>query len=298
MSINRVEKQTVVALVSGSASTAYEIHYATQPQTSERPGYGVLKHTKLAAIIISKPEAGRSFQENPLGLPDVPIISVYNAGKHPEKYAHELKNALRQFNPDVIGQYGHTPKTPASVIDYFSDKLMINQHPGPINPDKNDFGGVGMSCATRVHAARIMFVEETGRNPWTEVVAQRVGIEMDNGKVLKRGRVSILHRDTIEELQKRAIKMEWWVQIGTLRDSEEGMLRELEPDPRLVLEGERITLDLAKQLSIATFTPEGELRPDLEKAVRRLTMVNIDNPSGRKHVNRLLGHIGHQLPNG
>ncbi len=247
------DKQRVLALVSGSASTAYNIHLATTD--------GRLPNTELVGVITSNAEAGSSFRKNNLDLPPVRVIEVaretFDDAYH---YGEALIEAIKRFQPDVIGQYGHTPLTPMNTLDFFSDQFWINQHGGPLNPDQWDFGGKGMSCAARYHAARLMFVRATERNYWTDVSAQRVGVNFDEGPVIKRGRVEICDTDTVTSLTDKAIKVEWQVQIDTLKDLEKGRVTELPPYLDLVLPGERSTLELAKELGVLLYTPHGELR--------------------------------------
>lgn len=241
-----VEKQVAVGLISGGGSTVLEIFRGTRD--------GRLRHTELVRIISSRPEkiSDKLKQEFP---PERFVEIRPEDYRTPEEYGEALIKAARAVSADVIGQYGHTPLTPENVIVEFPKK-MINQHPGPVDPGPYDFGGEGMSSADRVHAARIIFVRETRRNPWTEVTAQRVSANFDGGKVLKRGPVEILPNDTVETLSKRAIIVEREIQIATLRDFEEGVVKELPPYKDLVLPGERLLLQTIKRLVRHLYPPE------------------------------------------
>lgn len=252
--MSQVEKQTAVALVSGSASTAFEIYKATLD--------GRLSRTELGGVISSRPEAGslKRFQDG--GFPLHRFFEVRPENyRNREEYGEALMKAIKVVNPDIIGQYGHTPLTPENVIVDFTTqpgKAMINQHPGPIDPGPYDFGGEGMSSAARTHAARLIFVRETRRKDfyWTEVTAQRVATVFDGGKVLKRGRVPILPDDTVQSLNDRAIVEERKIQVATLKDFEDGTVEELPPYRDLVLPGERFLLQVIKRLVRHLYPPE------------------------------------------
>jgi len=237
-------KQQLVGLVSGSASTLGEIFDATKD--------GRLPRTELALVISSNPNAGSYERFKKKNGFDMDRFVVIDPDNYPslEAYGDEVLRRSWEAGPDIVGQYGHTPMTPGHVIvDFGNNNVdMINQHPGPVDPSLWDFGGEGMSSAPRVHAARLIFVRETGRNYWTDVIAQRVGVRFDGGKVLKRGRVEILPTDTVDDLQERAIVVERQIQIETLRDYEEGKVEELPPYDDLVEPGERLLLQTIKRL--------------------------------------------------
>lgn len=242
-----VERQVVVALVSGSGSTAFEIFRATQD--------GRLPRTELGMVISSKPEAG---SHDRFAKSDFPwhrfVIVRPQDHETPEAYGEALIRTARMVSPDIVGQYGHTPLTPENVIVEFPK--MINQHPGPVDPSPYDFGGKGMSSADRVHAARLQFVMETNRNWWTDVTAQKVATTFDAGKVLKRKRVVIIPGDSLETLSDRAKPEEYKAQIETLHDFEEGTVEELPAYKDLVLPHERDLLEKIKKFVRRHYKPE------------------------------------------
>ncbi len=236
-------KLQLVGLVSGSASTLGEIYKATQD--------GRLPRTALALVISSNPEAGsfKRFQEAGFDMDQFVVVRPQDY-RDSTAYGEALIKTAWRVTPDIVGQYGHTPLTPEhTIVDFIdNDIAMINQHPGPVDPSPWDFGGEGMSSADRTHAARLIFVRETGRNFWTDVTAQRVDSRFDRGRVLKRGRVDILPTDTVDSLKDRAIKVERTIQIETLHDFEEESVAELPPYEDLVRPGERLLLQTIKRL--------------------------------------------------
>ncbi len=236
-----VERQIAVGLISGTGSTFLELYKATQGKSE----HGSLDHTEMAAVISNHPEKSFDIFKKSDFPWDRYLIMRPQDYRTPEEYGEAIIRIAKRFGADIIGQWGHTPKTSANVIAEFPQK-MINQHPGPIDPSPYDFGGKGMSSAERVHAARLQFVMDTNRNWWTDVVAQRVAASFDGGRVLKRERVLVRPDDTPEALGDRAKPFEYRAQIGVLHDFEEGTVVELPPYPDLVLPSERLLLQKIK----------------------------------------------------
>lgn len=277
-------KLRLVALISGGGSTMFTIGQATKEHTK----YGYLPRTELVGVISSNPQAKGLERAKQLGLSEDQIFCInLNSYPSPEVYGEALLSAFKQLKPDVIGQYGYEPLTPKNAIEGYDQAVWINQHPGPIDPSNYDFGGRGMSCATRVHAARLMFVRETQRNFWTDVVSQRVGVGFDSGRVFRRGHVPIYPCDTVQTLADRAIKVEWQVQINTLKDIEEGTLKEQPPYRDLILPGERMLLHLVKQIAIRTYDRRGE-------QILNPRYCDLLGPVGERaswEITRLLSHL-------
>lgn len=236
------ERQRIVGLISGGGSTIAEIVKATRDDR--------LYRSEVVKIITSNPDAFPEERRALLRDANIPLVTI-NPQDYSDRsaYGEALLSEIQPVEPDVIGQYGHTPWTPKNVILAYPN-IMINQHPGPVDPSPYDFGGVGMSSADRAHAARLLFVRNTNRSFWTDVTAQRVGIKFDKGPVLKRGRVEIFPDDTVESLKKRALPTEWETQIALLRDFEEGTVEELPPYDDLVRPEERELLSLVKRDAI------------------------------------------------
>lgn len=173
----------------------------------------------------------------------------------PEAFGEAILEACRVRGVNLIGQYGWMPKTPANVIAAFPDR-MINQHPGPLDPGRLDFGGKGM-FGRRVHAARLWFVRKTGRDFWTEATTQLVAEQFDKGALLKTQRLEILPNDDPDSLQGRLLPVEHEVQIATLQDFATGQVRELPSrEHPLVLPEEIPILKEAKEIARTLF-PQG-----------------------------------------
>lgn len=193
----------VAALVSGSGTTMYMVGQAIK--------LGAIKGVELAICIASKYGIGALDRARELGVPDAVIPRRHFSSE--VEYGDALLDVLRRRRIDLPAQYGWMPKTPLNVVEAFPDR-SINQHPGP--PEY--FGGQGM-YGIRVHAAVLRFHQLANHRSdlWTEVVAQLVAPQYDQGNVLVRTRVPICAGDTPELLQARALPYEWATQIVALQ---------------------------------------------------------------------------------
>jgi phosphoribosylglycinamide formyltransferase-1 len=170
----------------------------------------------------------------------------------PEAYGEELLRIAKRCGADLWGQYGFIPQTPANVIEAFAG-MTINQHAGPIRPGRPDFGKLH---GRRTHHARLLFVRETGRNFWTECVAQRVTVAFDEGAVLGYDRMPIEKSDDPESLAARLLLLEHEVQIKTLQAFSENRVQEIQFDDDLVRDDEVPRLEEIKRISRLVY-PKG-----------------------------------------
>ena len=108
----------------------------------------------------------------------------------------------------------------------------------------------------RVVSARLLFVQRTGRDLWTEATAQRVAINFDEGAVLNRKQVEILSDDTVETLAARLLPFEHEVQIQTLEMFENGTVKEITRQEPLIKPEEYTILEECKREAIKLY-PRG-----------------------------------------
>jgi len=237
----------IALFISGGGTTMEAIVKATQN--------GTLKNVIPALVIASKENAGGISRAKNLGIKeeDILILNPKNF-KTEEEFGEEIIKECKKRKVDFIGQYGWMVKTPDNVINAYENKI-INQHPGPLDTGRLDFGGAGM-YGMRVHQARLEFVRKVNRDFWTEATAHRVTTNFDEGKIVKRKQVSILPDDTAEILQKRVLPIEYEVQIETLKDFSEGKVKEFYRETPLILPGEEEILKECKQLAIKMY-PKG-----------------------------------------
>ncbi len=237
-------KLRLALLISGSGTTMEAIINACQS--------GRL-NLEPTLVIASRVEAGGLDKARALGIPteDVLVISKKEQG---ENWGQTLVEACQKRNIDMVGQYGWLPLTPALLIEAYQDR-MINQHPGPLDPGRADFGGRGM-YGRAVHCARLYFVRKTGHDFWTEVTAQRVALEFDRGAVLKTKRIEILPSDDVAILQSRCLLYEHETQIEALADFASGNVTEIKRAEPLVRADELDILTEAKMVA-TTLYPKG-----------------------------------------
>lgn len=170
------------------------------------------------AVISTNNDAGGLEKAYYLNIPtEVVDKNKYPKGKDGvEPFGEELFQVLASYHPDIVTMNGCTVQISKKVIESFN---MRNQHPG----DTDALGGYRM-VGLRVHAAAIFFVRRIERsNPWTRVVCQRVDPNFDKGAIVKSAEVPILRLDMPEDLQKRALDVEYQVQIGFLDDFANGI---------------------------------------------------------------------------
>lgn len=239
-----MKKLRLAMLISGGGSTMEAIVKACQSG---------LINMEPALVIASKAAAGGIVKAINLGLPKENIL-VRSKKELGDFWAETLWHDCQDRGINLIGQYGWLPKTPLILIESYP-KMMINQHPGPLDPGRPDFGGKGM-FGRAVHCARLLFTREIGRDFWTEVVAQRVAPEFDKGALLKIKRVEIFPSDDVDSLQTRALKAEHEVQIATLQDFANEAVQEIIRTEPLIRSDEIEILERCKAKAIELY-PKG-----------------------------------------
>jgi len=239
-----MKKLRLAMFISGGGSTMETIIKSCQN--------GVL-NMEPALVIASKAEAGGREKAANLGLRNENIL-VRSKKELGEAWAKILLRDCQERNIDLIGQYGWLPMTPENLIQAYP-KMMINQHPGPLDPGRPDFGGKGM-FGRAVHCARLLFVREVKHDFWTEVTAQRVAPQYDKGVLLKIKRVEIFPSDEVDSLQERALKVEHEVQIAALKDFANNSVQEIARVKPLIRSDEIEILEHCKAKAIELY-PKG-----------------------------------------
>lgn len=234
-------------LISGSGTTMEAIIKACKDKR--------LRGVEPVLVIASNVEAGGIERAKKLGIKKEDIVVIdpkdYNDSTvFGEQILHECKKRKVNF----IGQYGWLHKTPKNVVDAYEGHIL-NQHPGPLDNGRPDFGGRGM-YGIRVLKARLLFVEKTKHDKWNEATAHRVTNEFDKGKIVKRKQIPILEYDTAETLQMRTLPVEHEVQIEALHDFVNNTVVEWDRGEPLVEAGEESILEECRKLAIASY-PNG-----------------------------------------
>ena len=235
----------IALLISGGGTTAEAIIRACDS--------GKLTGVVPVVVVASKPDAGGIERLQKSGFPKEAIhIVVPRLFETREAFGEHLLRIFESAKVDFVGQYGWNPKTPANVIAHYR-RMMTNQHPGPLDPGRPDFGGEGMYG---VICARMLFVRRTNREFWTEATAQRVAEHLDEGAVLGRRQVTILPEDTVETLQARLLPEEHALQIEILQRFADGKVEELVRNEPLVRPEEYAILEECKKEAIRLY-PNG-----------------------------------------
>ncbi len=237
----------IALFISGGGTTMEAIIKACQNST--------IPNTIPALIIASKSEAGGIQKAKALGITEENIIVMSpKSFLNSEAFGEALIDECKKRQVDFIGQYGWLVKTPDNVCRSYKG-MMVNQHPGPLDNGRPDFGGRGM-YGIRVHQARLEFVKRTNRDFWTEATTHRVTPIFDEGKIVKRKQVPIFQNDTAETLQARVLPVEHEVQIEALQDFANNRVTEFVRDTILVLPSEEDILEECKKEAIIKY-PNG-----------------------------------------
>lgn len=164
----------VALLISGGGTTAQAIIEASRD--------GKLKGLVNPSVVIaSRKGAGGIEKALERGIP-VEVIDRTNFSSQ-EAFGEKILSVLVAHSIDVISQNGWLPLTPKNVLEAFPQKI-INQHPGPLDPGREDFGGKGMFGA-RVTCARVLYCYLTkDEHPFTESTVHFVTEEFDKGSII------------------------------------------------------------------------------------------------------------------
>ena len=188
----------------------------------------------------------------------------------PAAFGEKLLKIFRDFDVDLVSQNGWLPLTPVNVIKRFRGRI-INQHPGPLDGRRPDFGGKGM-YGSRVICARLAFVWATGqKDPWTESTIHYVTEGFDEGSLIRVVRLAVpsfprlvaiaeLQEDsqklieTTKIIQAKLLPLEHQNVIAVLRAFAKGNSPSfIRPQP-LISPGQKRVLLEAKKLAIRLFS--------------------------------------------
>jgi len=185
------EKLKLGILISGGGTTAEAVIRACQAGRLD---------LEPVMVISSRKNAGGIEKAERLGVPtEVVKPRDYGTG---EEFGERLLSVLEEYGVEMVSQNGWMVRTPINVIECFPERI-INQHPGPLDGERPDFGGRGM-YGVRVICARGAYEAVTGEEPaWTEATVHRVTENYDEGPIIRKVRVEFSglgRRVTMEEL--------------------------------------------------------------------------------------------------
>ena len=218
-------------LISGSGTTAEAVIMACQ--SSELAGI------EIVAVIASKSDAGGIEKAQNLGIP-THVVRV-----------DDLLVLLKKLRVQLVSQNGWLPLTPKEVVDEY-EGMIVNQHPGPLDPGYADFGGKGMYGA-RVVAARLIYSQLVGGDFWTEATTHLVTEEFDRGLLLRTERLEFSPGARTEDIQQQLLLLEHKNVIETLKLFARGKAVGHGRKERLVEEKNLSFLDEAKRMAVKLF---------------------------------------------
>jgi phosphoribosylglycinamide formyltransferase 1 len=250
-------------LISGGGSTATAIMKASRAGRLDiRP----------VIVIANHPKAGGLKKAKQLGV-ETKVINPQGQG-----FGHRLLQTFEEYQVGLVSQNGWLPLTPAKVVEKYPERI-INQHPGPLDPGRPDFGGKGMYGA-RVACARLAYLsllagknELTKKDYWTEATTHFVTPEYDKGQIIKTIKLNLANEFPFEKLsdlitnerllinatqkvQSVLIGLEHQLVIDTLQYlSAEKRISDIQKKPLIPKQNVSI-LNQAKQLAIKLF-PKG-----------------------------------------
>ncbi|HEU0085823.1 MAG TPA: formyltransferase family protein [Candidatus Paceibacterota bacterium] len=236
---NDLEKEIRLALlISGGGTTMEAIIKATKN--------GTLTNVNPVLVIASKETAGGIEKAKALGISGENIIVLERKKfKDSVEFGEAIISECEKRNVNMIGQYGWMVLTPQNVIKRF-EKRIVNQHPGPLDTGRPDFGGEGM-YGLRVHEARRLFVKNVNRDFFTEATCHYVTEEFDKGEVIKRNVMEFSLDDLATDIQQKLLPIEHQTQIEALQDIASDRIEIFKREIPLVNEGEEEILKECKQ---------------------------------------------------
>ena len=213
---------------------------------------GYLGQVKLAVAITNNPKAGGIESAMKLGFPQENIVKIIPKDfETPEAYGAAILHELKLRGVDLIAQLGFLPTMPSNVVAAY---LMssFNQHPGPLDQGRPDFGGKYM-YGRAVHESVIRFSILVPRFRMTEATTHRITDAIDGGAILGRKFVEIWNNDTAETLADRLLPFEYGVVLKTFRDfCEPGGPKEIHREEPLIRNADELAkLKEAKDYGIA-----------------------------------------------
>lgn len=192
--------KNLAILISGNGTTAQATIEACQKNE--------LKNI-TPIVISSSAQAKGNERVNKLGIE--PIIIDKDTFSTRQDFDNKLLKILNELQVDIISLQGWLPLIGKTIIQKYQGKI-INQHPGPLDPGRADFGGKGMSTPYRTNCARIAYIWATHEDPWTESDTHFVTEQFDLGGIIR------IEKMTIPAKRKK-------ISIGTLRKNPEELMQ-------------------------------------------------------------------------
>lgn len=249
----------VAILISGNGTTAQATIKACQDNTL----------TGIQPFAISSnSEAKGNEKVGNLGITPH-IIDRKKLGK--EEFDKKLLLVLDELQIDFISLQGWLLLISPAIVAKYKGRIM-NQHPGPLDPGRPDFGGKGMSTPYRVNCAILAYVWATGSDAWTESDTHFVTEDFDMGDLIRTEKMSIPSKkekitiDTLRKNPEELMKTTHQVQkefypvehknvIASLQMYADGTMKGFKRKQPLIPKENVSILQEAKKLALELFPP-------------------------------------------
>ncbi|MFH1866600.1 MAG: formyltransferase family protein [Patescibacteria group bacterium] len=232
----------IAIFISGSGTTMERVIKACQSGKIDG---------QVMLVVASRGSCGGIAKAKTLGVPTVVIKLKQDYNGDEVEFGRAIIRLCYKHNIDLIAQLGWLVKTPDNVINTYQD-MIINQHPGPLDPGRLGFGGKGMH-GQAVHEAVLRFSRAINRTFKTEATVHRVTGIYDNGSLLGIHLMDILPTDTAETLAARLLPIEHQLVVETIQLFATGRVEEIvRPVPLIRLEEEQIFHKIINQVTTTT----------------------------------------------
>lgn len=217
-------------------------------------------------VISSNPDAKGNERVKKLGIR--PHILDRNKFTKNE-FDKELLLLLEGLKVEIISLQGWLLLISPAIIAKYKGKIF-NQHPGPMDPGRPDFGGPGMSTPYRVNSALLAFNWMTGENIPAESDTHFVTEEFDKGDLIRIEKMDVPYKkslltierlrkdpqeliETTHKVQKQFYSFEHRNVIATLKLFIDGKAKGFKRDKPLIPQKYIGILDEAKKIAMELF---------------------------------------------
>lgn len=217
-------------------------------------------------VISSNPDAKGNKRVSNLGITPY-ILDRKQFSK--EEFDEKILVLLEKLDIEIISLQGFLPLISPAIVTKYKGKIF-NQHPGPMDPGRPDFGGPGMSTPYRVNSALLAYNWLTGENIPAESDTHFVTEQFDMGDLIRIEKMTIPSKEekisieklrenpkdlieTTHQVQKEFYPIEHYNVIATLQMLVDGKEKGFKREKPLINEKYIGILNEAKKLAMKLF---------------------------------------------
>lgn len=185
--------KNLAILISGGGTTAEAVITAIKNSTLT----GLTPH-----VISSNPEVKGNERVKNLGIS--PHIINKKDFSDQDAFGEAILKLLQELDIHLVSLQGWLHLVHPKIVKAYKGNIL-NQHPGPTDPGRPDFGGYGMTNPYRVSCARLAYTWISGDEAYTESVVHLVEEEFDMGDFIRIEKVTIpakKEKTTTEKLKE------------------------------------------------------------------------------------------------